>query len=411
MGIMAAMHTGSLGITTPAGFAAAGGTCGIKPSGAPDLTLIVADRVCTAAGVFTTNRLPGAPVIVSREHVGRGRARAIVCNSGVSNVGTGARGLRDARAMCDAVARAVGCERHEVLVCSTGIIGHRLPMDRILPGIAALAGQLQRGPDVDAAAARCIMTTDLVPKSAGRSLRLSGRTVTIAGIAKGSGMIAPNMATMLAFITTDAAIAPATLRKAVKAAAGETFNRISVDHDTSTSDSLLVLASGAAGNARLGRSGRDYDAFAAALTDVCGDLAYQIVKDGEGATRVFRVVVRGARHVADADRVGRTIVGSPLVKTAVHGGDPNWGRLIMAVGRSGAACSFETLILTIGGVAVYRRGAPVALDDARLKQLQAAMRADEVRFTVDLGQGKAAATWLGCDLSKEYVSINADYTT
>lgn len=406
---------GGPGITTPAGFAAAGGTCGIKPSGAPDLTLIVADRPCTAAGMFTRNKLPGAPVVVSKRHVRRGTARAIVCNSGVSNVSTGEQGLRDAEAMCEATARAVGCDRRDVLVCSTGVIGRPLPIDKILTGIPVLAGQLRRGPDADAHAARCILTTDLVPKTAGCTIRLGGRSVTLAGIAKGSGMIAPNMATMLVFLTTDAAISSAMLKAALRDAVNQSFNRLSVDEDTSTSDSVLLLASGAAGHRTITAPGKALRAFSEALAEVCSNLAYQIVKDGEGATKVFRVVVTGARSTRDADRVGKAVVGSPLIKTAVHGGDPNWGRLVMAVGKSGAACRFETLGITIGDIAVYRRGAPVSLDAAAAERLERTMQARDITFTIDLGLAKGpragSATWLGCDLSREYIAINADYTT
>lgn len=400
-----------IGITTPRGFTAAGGTCGIKPSGLPDLTLIVSDLPCTAAGVFTRNRLPGAPVIVSRRHVRRGRARAIVCNSGVSNVGTGQQGLRNAVAMCRATAEAVGCEPRDVLVCSTGVIGRPLPIEKILVGIPKVAAELRAGPDADAHAARSIMTTDLVPKAAGLSVRIGGKTVHLAGIAKGSGMIAPNLATMLVFITTDAAISAPMLRAALRAAVKQSFNRLSVDEDTSTSDSVLVLANGSAGHPRIATPGKAFETFARGLARLCGDLAYQIVKDGEGATKVFRVVVKRARSERDADRVGKAAVGSPLVKTAVHGGDPNWGRLIMAIGKSGAACRFDTLTITVADIPVYRRGAPVDHDPASFSRLEAAMREKEITFTLDLGLGRATATWLGCDLSREYITINADYTT
>ncbi len=400
-----------MGITSPVGFLAAGGTCGIKPSGAPDLTLIVADQPCTAAGVFTRNKLPGAPVIVSKRHVKRGVAQAIVCNSGISNVSTGQQGLRDALAMCAATAKVVGCAARDVLVCSTGVIGKPLPIDKILAGIPRIADQLHAGPDADAHAARCILTTDLVPKQAGTRVNIGGKRVTVAGIAKGSGMIAPNLATMLVFITTDAAISAPMLRAALKHAVARSFNRISIDEDTSTSDSVLVLASGQASHRRITAAGKAFDAFRKALGQVCEDLAYQIVKDGEGATRVFRVVVEGARGERDADRVGKAVVGSPLVKTAVHGGDPNWGRLVMAVGKSGAACRFESLAITVGDVPVYRRGAPLPLDEATAARLDAAMQQPEVTFTIDLGMGKSSAQWRGCDLSRQYIAINADYTT
>ncbi len=330
-------------VTRPRGFHAAGGTCGIKESGKPDLMLIAADVPCAAAAVFTTNRVVGAPVVVNRRHLAAtaGRARAIVCNSGVSNSATGAQGLRDAQAMCGAVAERIGCAPDEVLVSSTGVIGRLLPMPKILRGIEALHGRLGRGPRVDAAAAAAIVTTDLTTKSASRRLRLGGRTVSLGGIAKGSGMIAPNMATMLVFITTDCAIAPRPLQAALREATRASFNRISVDED--------------------------------------------------------------------ADRIGRAIVNSPLVKTALHGGDPNWGRIVTAAGYSGAAIRAERLSLAIGGMKVFERGSPVAVTATR--RLGALMRRKEVTFTLDVGMGPASVEWLGCDLSRDYIAINADYTT
>ena len=419
------MHDGALGpniralgmvqsgsITRCRGFMAAGGVCGIKPSGKPDLALIVADVPCAAAGVFTTNRVVGAPVIVNKRHLRAtaGVARAIVCNSGISNSATGARGVRDAEAMCRAVAEAVGCSPREVLVSSTGVIGRLLPTPRVVRGIGALSARLARGPKADAAAAAAIVTTDLATKSAFRRVRLGGRTVSLAGIAKGSGMIAPNMATMLVFTVTDCAITASSLAAALREAALGSFNRISVDEHTSPSDTVLTLASGLAGNPRItARRGRDYRAFVAALTELCRDLAYQVVRDGEGATRVFRVRVRGARDAADADRIGRAIVNSPLVKTAVHGADPNWGRIVTAAGYSGAAIRPERMRLSIGDVAVFARGTPVTVTATR--RLARLMREKEVTFTLDVGLGTASVEWLGCDLSRDYVAINADYTT
>ena len=396
------------GITYPLGFRAAGGTCGIKESGKPDLVLIVADKTCTAAGMFTTNKVPGAPVIISKRHVRSGKARAIVVNSGCSNVATGKAGEADALKMCEAVARQVGCAARDVLVCSTGIIGRRLPMNKIIPGIAQLHTKISSGPITDLQVATAILTTDLVTKTSFHTVKIGGKEVRIAGIAKGSGMIQPNMATMLAFITTDAAIAPPMLRAALKAAVSATFNRLSVDHDTSTSDSAMVLASGQAGHAVIRAKGKAFNAFAAALTEVCRELAYQIVKDGEGATKVFRVTIKGAKTIVDADKVGHTITGSPLVKTAVHGADPNWGRLAMAIGRSGAAVNPAKLTITIGSTTVFKKGVNLNAD---LAPLEAHMKGSEIEFIIDLGMGKHEAQWLGCDLSREYIAINADYTT
>ncbi len=406
------------GLTTPRGFRAAAGTCGIKPSGHPDLALIVADKPCAAAGMFTTNKVVGAPVTISKRHIRSGTARAIICNSGVSNVCTGKQGIQDAIDMCRHTAAAVECEPGDVLVCSTGVIGPLLPMDKIRRGIPAVANRLARGSRADRAAARGILTTDLTPKTAYKGVRLgglragaSGKLVHIAGIAKGSGMIAPNMATMLAFITTDAAIAPALLKTALREATTASFNRISVDTDTSTSDSVLILASGEARNRKLAANSADYHKFVDALTEVCQSLAYQIIKDGEGATKVFRVEVRGARNIKDADLIGRAVVGSPLVKTAVHGSDPNWGRILAAAGRSGAHVNPDKACLTIGDQPVLEAGQPLVLNITQQRKLARIMKRREITFTLNLHIGKADADWLGCDLSKQYVTINADYTT
>ena len=420
-------QTSQLGITWPLGFRAAGGACGIKASGAPDLALIVADGPCAAAAVFTVNRMPSAPVVVGRRHLAKtgGRLRAVVCNSGNANASTGAAGERDAEKMCALLAKQIGCASAQVLASSTGIIGRPLPMAKIAGGIRKLVPQLADGAGAAAAAARAIMTTDLVPKTAVRSVTLSGKTVRLAGMCKGSGMIAPNMATMLAFVSTDAVISPGALRTALRAAAGASFNRISVDQHTSPSDTCLVLASGAAGNRPITAAGPALRAFTTALTDLCRDLAYKIVKDGEGATRVFRVCVKGAKNVKDADGIGRTVVDSPLVKTAVHGGDPNWGRITTAAGYSGAALDPAKLSLFIGpggpggigagaaagSVCVFRHGQPTAAGKNPSARLRKLMKGSEVTFTLLVGQGHAECEWLGCDLSREYIRINADYTT
>jgi glutamate N-acetyltransferase/amino-acid N-acetyltransferase len=405
------------GITAPLGFSAAGLACGIKHSGQPDLTLIVADRTCAVAGVFTTNQLPSPSVMICRQHVHAGKARAIICNSGISNASTGSQGRKNAIATCQKVAQQLGwpsTQYRHVLPCSTGIIGHQLPMKKLTRGIQTLAPRLSIGPQADAEAATAIMTTDLVPKQAYRTLRIGEKTVQLAGICKGSGMIAPNMATMLAFITTDLSITAQALRKALKQATNAGFNRISVDQHTSPSDTVLALASGAAQNPTIRTTGKNFNLFQAALTDLCQDLAYQIVKDGEGATRVFRIRITNARNLQDADRAAKAIVNSPLVKTAVHGADPNWGRITTAAGYSGATINPEKTSLFIGhrkNVCVFRRGQPTHLtrrDETALKKI---MNAAEVAFTLDLGLGRANTEWLGCDLSHQYVTINADYTT
>ena len=401
-------------ITVPHGFSAAGATCGIKPSGLRDLALIVSDRPCSVAGVLTRSRVPGAAITVTRNHLRRGTARAIVCNSGIANVATGAAGIRDAKRMCSQVGRLLHCPTHQVLPCSTGLIGPRLPLDKIVRGIDAVAAKRKRGPRADDAAARAIMTTDLVPKSAHRRFRCgpaASPLVCLGGIAKGSGMIAPQMATMLAFITTDVSIGPPALRAAVKTAADLTFNRISIDSDTSTSDAVLVLANGAASGPVIARRSRAYATFVDALVDLCDDLSRQIVRDGEGATRTIMVLVERAASDRDADRVGRSITESPLIKTAVHGADPNWGRLVMAVGKSGARVDPARLTLSIANVVLFRRGAAVPLKAPTRRKLTGLMRRHEVVITVDLGLGRASCRWLGCDLSRDYVKINAKYTT
>jgi glutamate N-acetyltransferase/amino-acid N-acetyltransferase len=402
----------SRSITAPKGFRAAGGTCGIKASGKPDLMLLVADELCSAAGVFTTNRIKGAPVLIGERHVKKGKARAIICNSGNSNVATGSKGLNDAIAMCKAVADAIGCDPGHVLPASTGIIGRPLPIDKIKQGITQLAPQLAAGERADADAAKAILTTDLVDKTALRTLTICRQRITLGGIAKGSGMIAPSLATMLGFVTTDAAVSPSVLRSLLKQATTASFNRVSVDTDTSTSDTVYMLASAAAGNPTIkSASSPEAKKLLAALTELCGELAYAIVKDGEGATHVFRVTVKNARNEEDADRVGRAITDSPLIKCAVHGGDPNWGRLAMAVGKSGASFDPAKLKLYIGKTAVFRNQMPIAFTPAIEQSLQSEMTRPEVSFTVDLGVGKTGCIWLGCDLSREYVGINADYST
>ena len=413
------------GITTPAGFYAAGGACGIKASGLPDLTLIVADRPCAAAGVFTKSRTVGAPLQVNKRHLRGGEARAIVCNSGNANASTGKQGELDAIATCRLMTEALGkhdphrlgqqpLQPREVLVASTGIIGQPMPMDRVEHGIGQLTPRLARGQSADADSARAILTTDLVSKAAHQTVTLGGQTATVAGIAKGSGMIAPNMGTLLVFITTDAKVDSQTLQSALDEANAATFNRISVDQHTSPSDMVLALANGAAGHRKITGSGKNFTALKAAIHEVCQSLAYQVVKDGEGATKVFRVRIRGAKDEREADKVGKAIVDSPLVKTAVHGADPNWGRIVTAAGYSGAAIQPDKLSLAIGDdepIHVFEAGTPIDLAQRERDRLNSTMQKKEVTFTLDLGRGEAAVEWLGCDLSRQYITINADYTT
>jgi len=393
----------SSGVTAPLGFRAAAVAAGIKPDRL-DLALVVADRPCTAAGVFTTNLAKAAPVLVSREHLGSGRARAVVVNAGCANAGTGAAGLADARDMAAAAAAAAGCAPAEVVVASTGVIGVRLPMDKVRAGIAAAAAKLSR--DGGADSARAIMTTDTKPKEVSVEAAIGGEACVVGGMAKGAGMIAPNMATMLAFFTTDAAVAPALLRKALVDAVGASLNRITVDGDTSTNDCAVALASGARAGAVVDREGPAYDAFAAALAEAARRLALMLVRDGEGVTRIAEVVVEGARTAADADLIARTIAESPLVKTALHGGDPNWGRILAAAGRAGVPFDVSRTAVWIGDVAVCAGGAAA---DYVEKDAAAAMQEDPVRLRLRIGEGDAAGFLWTSDFSRGYVDINAHY--
>jgi glutamate N-acetyltransferase/amino-acid N-acetyltransferase len=395
--------TASTGVTAPLGFRAAAVAAGIKP-GRPDLALVASDAPATAAGVFTTNLAQAAPVLVSRAHLAAGRARAIVVNAGCANAGTGEQGLADARQTAESVARAVGCRSEEVLVASTGVIGVRLPMDRVRKGIAEAARRLSREGGADAA--RAILTTDTRPKQVAVEFAVGEATCVVGGMAKGAGMIAPHMATLLAFFTTDAAVSAPLLRRALAEAVGESLNRITVDGDTSTNDCALVLASGARPAPPIEREGPVYDAFRGALAAAARRLAEMLVRDGEGATRIAEVRVEGARTAKDADRVARTVAESPLVKTALHGGDPNWGRILAAVGRAGIPLDAGRISIWIGDVHVAEGGAARGYDE---KQAATAMREDPVRLRIRLGEGEASGWLWTSDFSRGYVDINAHY--
>ena len=390
------------GVTAPLGFRAAAVAAGIKP-GRPDLALLVADTTCSAAGVFTMNLAKAAPVLVSREHLAAGRARAVVANAGCANAGTGEAGLADARETAALVASELRCTPGEVLVASTGVIGVRLPMEKLRAGVPEAARALAT--DGGAAAALAILTTDTRPKEAALEFRAGGRTCIVGGMAKGAGMIAPNMATLLAFFTTDADVEKELLRRSLAQAVGESLNRVTVDGDTSTNDCALVLASGASG-ARVAGEGADLDAFRDALTEVARQLARAIVKDGEGVTRVAEVRVEGARTAAEADRIARVVGESPLVKTALHGGDPNWGRVLAAVGRAGVPLDVERVSIWIGDVHVAERGAAREYEEGTAA---AAMLEDPVRLRIRLAEGEASGWVWTTDLSRAYVDINAHY--
>jgi glutamate N-acetyltransferase/amino-acid N-acetyltransferase len=390
-----------------AGYRAAGVHCGIKPE-ALDLALLVSDTPAAVAGVFTRSTVVGAPVELTRARVRSGRARAVVINSGISNVAMGERGRRDARAMADEAGRALGVRPGEVLVASTGVIGEPLPMARIRRGIRAAGKTLAR--DGLPRAARAIMTTDTFPKLARASARVGGRAITVAGIAKGSGMIEPDMGTMLAFILTDASATPAFLRSALRGAVDESFNRLSVDGEGSTSDTLLLLANGAAGNPVL-RGARCPGAvgFRAAVSRVATALARDLARDGEGATKLVDVRVTGARSAGEADRAARRIANSLLVKTALFGGDANWGRILQTLGAGRVALRLDRTAVRLGGITVFRNGASTGA--AARRRAAARLARPEIEIAVDLGAGAASARMWTCDLSYDYVRINADYTT
>lgn len=393
----------STGVTAPLGFRAAAVASGVKPDRL-DLALLVADAVCTAAGVFTTNLAQAAPVLVSREHLAGGRARAIVVNAGCANAATGEAGLADAREMAEMVAHAVGCPIEEVLVASTGVIGVRLPMEKVRAGIAEAGRRISRHGGADAA--RAIMTTDTRPKEVAVEFPVGDSTCVLGGMGKGAGMVAPSLATMLAFFTTDAAVEASLLHRALGEAVGESLNRITVDGDTSTNDCAVVLASGARPAPAVDREGRDFDAFRRALTEAARQLARMLVADGEGVTRIAEVRIEGARTPAEADRIARTVAESPLVKTALHGGDPNWGRVLAAAGRAGVAFDVSRVSIWIGDVLVAASGAARDYDE---RTAAAAMREDPVRLRVRLGEGEAAGWMWTSDFSHGYVDINAHY--
>jgi len=395
------------GITAPLGFQSAAVSCGIKArSGALDLAILAAGERVAAAGLFTTNLAQAAPVLVSRQHLAHagGMARAVVVNSGCANACTGEQGLRDAREMARLTAEAIGCAPEDVLVASTGVIGVALPMHKVADGIRRCAAALSR--DAAADTARAIMTTDPFPKEHAVAATTAGGRFVVGGIAKGSGMIEPNMATMLGFLTTDASVPPILLRRALRDAARDTFNAITVDGECSTNDSLFALASGSSG---VVIDERSYPALLEALRAVSRELAVGIVRGGEGATKVVAVSVSGARTEEDARRIARTIANSPLVKTAVHGADPNWGRIVAAAGRAGVTFDINRTTVHVGGVLLFEHGLP---HDDRAPLAAAHLQQSDIRIEVNIGAGgTAAATIWTCDLSAEYVRINGEYRT
>jgi len=397
-------------INAPEGFTAAGDHIGLKKQ-KKDLTLILSEVPAAAAGCFTQNAVKAAPVLYDMPIIASGKkVRGIVINSGNANACTGEQGLRDVRAAAGAFAGLAGCAADEILVCSTGVIGVNLPMDVLLPGIGLvfdkLGGDEQSGED----AVQGIMTTDTFEKTAYEEITLGGARVKLAGMAKGSGMIHPDMATLLAFITTDAAISPEMLQKALTASIADTYNMISVDRDTSTNDTVLALANGMAGNSPIGAEDGDYSIFLAALSRINRKLAIDIARDGEGAGKLMEVNVRGARTEADARILARSVTASNLFKAALFGADANWGRVLCAMGYSGACFNAERVDVAFrsaaGAVAVSKDSTPVAFEEAAAKAI---LSEKEIFVDIALHDGDYSATAWGCDLTYDYVKINGDY--
>ena len=395
------------GITAVPGIRAAGLHAGIKAADAKDVALIVTDTPATAAGVFTKNSVTAAPVLVCREHLSDGYAQAVIVNSGNANACTGEIGMTNARQMATATAEQLGIDANLVLVSSTGVIGQQLPMDNIENGIQAAASALSTEGGADAAEA--IMTTDTHPKSVAVEIEIGGTPVRIGGIAKGSGMIAPNMATMLSYLTTDARINPETLQAALNRVVDDTYNLLTVDTDRSTNDTVLILATGHADNTDIiTADGEAYEAFCEGLQFVCTELVKMLARDGEGATKLVEVIVKHAKNRDDAEKAARAVSESPLVKTAVFANDANWGRIMMAIGKSGAEFDPYQVDVWLADYRLVKNGMDAGYDEDKATALFAQ---DPVRITIDLRAGDTEITMWTCDYSYDYIRINADYRT
>ena len=396
-------------ITSVKGFRVAAVKAGIKKSGKLDLGLIVADKPCTAAAAFTTNKIASCTVDISREHVADGKIQAIFVNAGNANACTGKQGEKDAKAICKQVAEGLGIKADDVIVNSTGIIGELMPMEKVKAGIADALANLSDTKEAADKLTSAIMTTDLVPKEAYSEFKIGKKVVKVAGICKGSGMIAPNMATMLGYIVTDACVAKGVLSKVLKDIVNCTFNKVTVDNHMSTNDSVTILASGGADHAPIKKaSDPNYKKLYNAVWQVCDQLARKIAADGEGANCMISIFVKGGKSAADANKALRAISDSPLVRCAFNGADPNWGRITSAVGYSGAKFDVDKLVCKIAGTTVFRKGRPTKFDAPALSEK---MKGKEWTVEVDLGAGKHEDFCYTCDMSKEYVAINADYHT
>ncbi|HKW56373.1 MAG TPA: bifunctional glutamate N-acetyltransferase/amino-acid acetyltransferase ArgJ [Candidatus Acidoferrum sp.] len=394
----------------PRGYRFAATACGLKKTGALDLAVISSDSLASAAAVFTQNLVVAAPVTISKQHLraSKGRMRAVIVNAGNANCATGSAGYNAAQRTVAEAAKRLGCAASEVVVCSTGVIGVPLAVEKILRALPKLTRNRRPSVRSFAELSLAICTTDTRPKTAAASFKMSGKRIHLAGCAKGAGMIHPNLATTLAFVVTDAAISPALLQRTLRQVASRTFNSITVDGDSSTNDTLLVFANGAAGAPAIHPNSVAQRAFTAALEDLCRSLALQIVADGEGAQRVIEIEVRGAKSEAAARKIAETIATSPLVKTAFAGGDPNWGRIFAAAGRSGVRFDPDRVDIKMAGIPVLRRGAPLDFNERAASNR---LLAEHVPIVLHLHQGPAAARYWTCDLTAEYVRINASYRT
>ena len=401
------------GVCAAQGFRAAGIHVGVKTHAAwkKDVALIVYDVDCAAAAMFTTNVVKAAPIHVDRKHLADGKARAIVANSGNANA-CAPQGEENAIKMCAAAAKAIGCPPEDVLVSSTGVIGQTLKVQVIEEGMPALYEALDHSVEASDAAAHAIMTTDTVKKEVAVETVIGGKTVRMGGIAKGSGMIHPNMGTMLCFLTTDCAISPAMIRAALKEVVCKTFNRISVDGDTSTNDSCIVLANGLAGNVEITEQGADYRAFTEALMTLCTELARKMASDGEGAKHLITCTVTGAADEKTAETVARSVISSTLTKAAIFGADANWGRVLCAMGYSGAEFDPETVDVSFasaaGDIAVCEKGRGLPFDEDLAKKI---LTEHDVEIRISMGTGAGTATCWGCDITYDYIKINGDYRT
>ena len=391
-------------VTSPKGFQAGATYAGIKKKAKQglDLGILFSEAPCVATGVFTTNKIKAAPVVLCQERLQGGRAVAVVVNSGCANAFTGEQGLRDAAEMAGLAAERIGVSPEDVLVASTGVIGEELPMRLIRAGIGQIVLSTEGGHSL----VKAMMTTDTVPKEV--AVRIGDSEFIIGGVVKGSGMIHPNLATMLCFLTTDAAVELDFLKLALRRAVDISFNMVSIDGDTSTNDTVLIMANGLAGNKPISQDSRQASVFQQALDQVCIYLAKSMARDGEGAGKFIEVTVSGACSIAEARQAARTIVSSSLVKTAVYGSDPNWGRIVAAVGRSGVEVVESKIGLHIGDICVVKGGRPLPFDKRSVVEV---LKGDEVFINLDLNLGTASATAWGCDLTTDYVIINSEYTT